>query len=136
MACPGTHAGIRACVAGNEFGVFVDVDVVLIAVVVLPALLCPACVCVFVRQFIGLIGILAPLNRYSTCFDECVALAPIALDGYRHKGGVYDLTAFELDALLAGRSSAVRSNRFIITSRTLSSTVLRRSCLVELESTS
>ena len=76
----------------NEFRVFVDV--VLIGIVVLSALLCAACVCVFVRQFIRWIGILAPLNRYSTCFDEYVALAPIALHKYRHKGGVIDFDRF------------------------------------------
>lgn len=42
------YAGIRTCVAGNELGVFfVDVDVVLVAVVVLSAFFSPACIRVF-----------------------------------------------------------------------------------------
>lgn len=59
-----------------------------LAIVGLPTLLCPACARVFVRQFVGLLGVLASLNRYRTGFDECVALAAIALDGYALKGGV------------------------------------------------
>ena len=64
------HAGISAGVAGNELGGLVDVDVVFVAVVVLPAFFGPPCVCVLVGQFVGLVNVLAPLNGQRTGFNE------------------------------------------------------------------
>jgi hypothetical protein len=89
--------------AGNEFGVFVDVDVVFVAIVVLSPLLCPACIKVFVRQFVGLLGALTPFDRDSTGLDQGLVRPTIALDGHWHKGGINDLAAFELNAHLAQR---------------------------------
>jgi hypothetical protein len=61
-------------------------------------LLGPACVGVFVGQFVGLLDVLAPLQWYSAGFDQCVVLAAIALDGHGHKAGINDLATFELNA--------------------------------------
>ncbi len=75
----------RSCVVG-EYSAFL-----LLAVVVLSGLFGPACIRVFVAQFVGLRGVLAPLNKHGTGFDQCVGVPAIALNGYGHQDGVNDL---------------------------------------------
>lgn len=90
-------AGISASLLGYELGVFVDVDVVFVAVVLLPILLCPARIGVFLRQ-LGFLG--SPFDRHRSFFDESVFFSRVSL--YRHgdKGGINDLPTFELDSQL------------------------------------
>lgn len=59
------HIGGRTGLRRNELGIPVDVDMVLVAVVVLPTFLCPAGINVFLRQ---LGRGLAPFNRYRVGF--------------------------------------------------------------------
>ena len=80
---------------GDELGVLVDVDRVLVAIVALPAFLRPAGIKVFLRQFgRGL----APHDGDSIGLDDGVGLASVALDRHGDKGGINDLTALEFDS--------------------------------------
>lgn len=98
------YAGTGASSGGDELGVLVDVDVVLVAIVVLPAFLRPAGITVFLRQFgRGL----APVDRHRIGLDEGVVLASVALDRHRDKGGVNDLAALEFDS--SRRQCLIRS---------------------------
>ena len=63
---------------GDEIGILVDVDVVLVAIVVLSAFLRPAGITVLLRQFGR--GF-APVDGDSIGLDDGVGLASVALDG-------------------------------------------------------
>lgn len=68
--------------AGNELGVFVNV--VLVAVVVLPAFLSTACIRAFVDQFVGPLSILSLLYGHRpslmalSCFSGSLVLLRLA----------------------------------------------------------
>ncbi len=84
----------------DEFGVAVDVDVALVAVVALSTFLRPAGVDVLLRE---LGRCLAPVDGDGVLFDEGVVFAPVALDRHGNKGGVDDLSALEFDAQIGQR---------------------------------
>src|SRR5660397_234116 len=88
------YAGVGTRAGSDELGVFVDVDVVIVTIMVLPAFLRLAGITVFLRHFVR--G-LATIDRYRVFLDNGVVLASIALDGHRNKGGINNLTALEFD---------------------------------------
>ena len=88
------HVGRSAGRGRDELGVLVEVEVVLVAVVVLSALLRPASIDIFLCP---LGRDLAPVDGCRVGLDDGIGLAPVALNGDRRKGGIDDLAAFEFD---------------------------------------
>jgi hypothetical protein len=88
------HIGVGMC--GDKFDVFVGV--VFVAVVFLITLPDPACIGIFVGQFVRLLAARAALKRLGTYFDEDVFSLVAALDGHGNKGGIDNLPAFEFRA--------------------------------------
>ena len=85
----------RADLRGDDFGVAVNVDMVLVAVVILPSFLRPTCVDIFLCS---LGWGLAPVNWHGVLFDNGIVFASVALNWHRDEGGIDDLSAFEFNA--------------------------------------
>ncbi|MEQ1590872.1 MAG: hypothetical protein ABL892_00635 [Thiobacillaceae bacterium] len=86
------YAGIGAGLRGNKLGGLADVDVALVAVVVLPAFFRPEGINVFIVPAWQR----SSPNRWGRDgFDDLVVLAFVALDGHGNKGCINDLATFE-----------------------------------------
>ena len=89
-------AGIRSDVFLDELGLLVGLGMELIAVVLLTALLRPACIGVLVALLVRLV---IPQFPAVSRLDTLVLLTGVALLGSFHKGGIDNLALIEGEAL-------------------------------------
>lgn len=88
------HRGIGLCIAPNELVLFVDIDVILIAVMILPMRDCPPGVGIFLPTF-GRMHL--PFGGRRNGFDARVLVRGIALLQDGHERGINELASSRLE---------------------------------------
>ncbi len=84
------HAGIRDRIAPDQLVLFVDVDVVLVAVVALAVLLGPACILVLLPLHVGLV---VPTVGRLALLDLLVLVARVSVLRHINRAGIDNLAA-------------------------------------------